>query len=43
MTQDACIFVPKEDVHFFSDCGSARGEYPIGVSFNSLDELMKAF
>lgn len=30
---DTCVFVPPSINTLFTDCGSARGEYPIGVSF----------
>jgi hypothetical protein len=33
-SEDACIFVPKEVNIFFSDCGLARGKYPVGVYFD---------
>ena len=30
----ACVFVPQEVNKFFTDCGNARGEYPVGVCFH---------
>ena len=32
-SETACVFVPQEINSFFTDCGKARGEYPLGVSF----------
>ena len=32
-SETACVFVPHEINLFFTDCGNARGEYPLGVSF----------
>ena len=33
-SETACVFVPNEINLFFTDCGNARGECPVGVSFN---------
>ena len=33
-SEAACVFVPQEVNKFFTDCGNARGEYPVGVSFH---------
>ena len=33
-SETACVFVPNEINLFFTDCGKARGECPVGVSFN---------
>ena len=32
-----CVFVPHEINLFFNNHGNARGEYPVGVSFNKRD------
>lgn len=32
---DTCIFVPAHINTFTTDCGSARGEFPIGVHWSS--------
>ena len=41
-SETACVFVPHEINTFFIDCGNARGEYPVGVSFNKRDGKFKA-
>ena len=33
-SETTCVFVPQEINKFFTDSGNARGEYPVGVSFN---------
>lgn len=33
-SETACVFVPKEINVFFTDSGSVRGEYPVGVCFD---------
>ena len=33
-SETACVFVPNEINLFFTDCGKARGEYPVGVCFD---------
>ena len=35
-SETACVFVPQEINSFFIDSGNARGEYPLGVSFNKV-------
>ena len=35
-SETACVFVPNEINSFFTDRGNARGEYPLGVSFNKV-------
>lgn len=32
-----CVFLPQEINLFFNECGNARGEYPVGVSFYKRD------
>ena len=41
-SETACVFVPHEINSFFIDCGNARGEYPIGVSFDKQRGKFKA-
>ena len=36
-SETTCVFVPHEINSFFTDRGKARGEYPLGVSFNKRD------
>ena len=36
-SETACVFVPQEINSFFNEYGNARGEYPLGVSFNKRD------
>ena len=36
-SESTCVFVPHEINTFFNACGNARGEYPLGVSFNKRD------
>ena len=33
-SETACVFVPNEINLFFTDCGNARGDYPVGVCFD---------
>ena len=33
-SETACVVVPNEINLFFTDSGNARGEYPVGVSFD---------
>ena len=41
-SETACVFVPHEINSFLIDCGNARGEYPIGVSFDKQRGKFKA-
>ena len=41
-SESTCVFVPQEINKFFTDCGNARGEYPVGVSFNKREGKFKA-
>ena len=41
-SETACVFVPHEINSFFTDKGNARGEYPLGVSFNKRDGKFQA-
>ena len=36
-SESTCVFVPQEINKFFNEYGNARGEYPLGVSFNKRD------
>ena len=42
-SETACVFVPNEINLFFTDRGKARGEYPVGVSFNKQAGKLKAY
>ena len=33
-SETTCVFVPQEINTFFTDCGNARGDYPVGVYFH---------
>ena len=33
-SETTCVFLPQEINKFFTDCGKARGEYPVGVCFH---------
>ena len=41
-SEAACVFVPQEVNKFFTDCGNARGEYPVGVCFDKRVGKFKA-
>ena len=41
-SETACVFVPQEINSFFTDCGNARGEYPVGVCFDKQNGRFKA-
>ena len=42
-SETACVFVPQEVNKFFIDSGNARGEYPVGVSFNKQKGKFEAY
>ena len=42
-SEAACVFVPQEVNKFFTDCGNARGEYPVGVCFDKAMGKFKAY
>ena len=42
-SETACVFVPNEINSFFNECGNARGEYPLGVSFNKASGKFTAY
>ena len=42
-SETACVFVPQEVNKFFNEYGNARGEYPVGVSFNKQAGKFKAY
>ena len=42
-SETACVFVPNEINTFFTDRGKARGEYPVGVSFDKQAGKFKAY
>lgn len=39
---DTCIFVPSQINSLFTDCGRARGDYPVGVSFYKRNSKFEA-
>ena len=41
-SETTCVFVPQEVNLFFTDSGNARGEYPVGVSFDKARGKFKA-
>ena len=42
-SETACVFVPQEINLFFTDCGNARGEYPVGVCFRKARGKFQAY
>ena len=42
-SETTCVFVPHEINLFFVDSGKARGEYPVGVSFNKQAGKFEAY
>ena len=42
-SEDTCAFVPNEINSFFTDCGNARGEHPVGVSFHKASGKFSAY
>ena len=41
-SETTCVFVPQEINKFFNEYGNARGEYPLGVSFDKQKGKFKA-
>ena len=42
-SETTCVFVPQEINKFFNEYGNARGEYPLGVSFDKQKGKFKAY
>ena len=42
-SETTCVFVPQEVNKFFTDCGNARGDYPVGVCFHKASGKFNAY
>ena len=42
-SETTCVFVPQEINKFFNEYGNARGEYPLGVSFDKQKGKFQAY